>query len=377
MATKRGNSEGSIIKRPDGRWEARLTLPGGKRKSFYAKTRQEAAKRLAEATRDRDRGIPIVGERQTVAGFLASWLVIVKPTLALRSWRWYEQIVRVHLIPALGHVALSKLAPQQIQAFYAAKLEEGLSTTTVHHYHATLHRALESAVSLDLVPRNAADRVVSPKMGRHEMSPLSADQSRTFLQAVSTDPMEALYVLALTSGMRQAELLGLKWRDIDLDGAWLQVRATLQKVGGRFIFTAPKTQRSRRRVALTAAAVEALKRHRARQEGERLALGPAWQNNDLVFPNAVGGPMEGRFVLRHYFRPLLKRWGLPPIRFHDLRHTTATLMLSQGIHPKVVSEMLGHTTIGITLDIYSHVLPEMQREAADTLDRLLHDAPDA
>ena len=177
--------------------------------------------------------------------------------------------------------------------------------------------------------------------------------------------------------MRQAELLGLKWRDIDLEDAGLQVRATLQKVGGMFIFTAPKTQRSRRRVAMTATAVEALKRHRTRQARERLALGPAWQDNDLVFPDAVGGPMEGRYVLRHYFRPLLRRAGLPPIRFHDFRHTTATLMLTQGIHPKVVSEMLGHTTIGITMDIYSHVLPEMQREAAHTLDRLLQDATDA
>src|SRR5262249_10221828 len=157
MPTKRGNSEGSITRRPDGRWEARITLEGGKRKSFYAKTRQEAARRLAEALRDRDRGLPIVGERQTLAQFLASWLHIVKPTLAPRTWRWYEEIVRVHLSPALGQLALSKVTPQQVQSFYAIKLDAGLSTTTVHHIHATLHRALESAVSLDLVARNVAD----------------------------------------------------------------------------------------------------------------------------------------------------------------------------------------------------------------------------
>jgi integrase len=179
-------------------------------------------------------------------------------------------------------------------------------------------------------------------------------------------------VLAITTGMRQGELLGLKWRDVDLEGNGLHVRATLQKIEEGFIFTPPKTLRSRRRVALTATAVESVKRHRAQQARERLALGPAWQDHDLVFPDATGGPMEGRYLLRHYFRPLLRRAGLPPIRFHDLQHTTATLLLAQGIHPKVVSEMLGHTTIGITLDTYSHVLPEMQREAATALDRLLN-----
>jgi integrase len=371
MPSKRGNSEGSLTKRSDGRWEARISLSDGTRKSFYAKTRQEAARCLAKATRDRDQGLPITGERQTVAQFLSSWLETIKPTVGVGTWKRYEEIVRLHLIPSLGSHSLAKLSPQSVQALYAAKLGAGLSTTTVHHIHAALHLALESAVSLDLVARNVSERVTVPKMHRHEMEVLSPEQSRTLLSAISGDELEALYMLALTTGMRQGELLALKWRDIDLDAGWLRIHATVRKLHGAFIYAPPKTKRSRRGVALTAMAVESLKLHRVRQAKAKALVGPAWQQNDLVFADAVGGPLEGRYVLRHYFRPLLQRAGLPLIRFHDLRHTTATLLLAQGVHPKVVSEMLGHTTIGITLDTYSHVLPQMQREAASTLDRLL------
>lgn len=371
MPSKRGNSEGSLTKRPDGRWEARITLSDGSRKSFYAKTRQEAARRLAAAMRDRDQGLPITGERQTVTQFLSVWLETIKPTVGVATWKRYEEIVRIHLAPSIGAHSLAKLSPQSVQTLYSAKLEAGLSTTTVHHIHAVLHLALESAVSLDLVARNVSERVTVPKMGRHEMEVLSPEQSRTLLTAINGDELEALYVLALTTGMRQGELLALKWRDIDLDTGWLRIHTTVRKLHGRFIYAPPKTKRSRRAVALTAMAVESLKQHRVRQARAKALVGPAWQENDLVFADAVGGPLEGRHMLRHYFRPLLERAGLPSIRFHDLRHTTATLLLAQGVHPKVVSEMLGHTTIGITLDTYSHVLPQMQRDAATTLDRLL------
>src|SRR5258706_3516307 len=251
MGAKRGNSEGSIVKRPDGRWEARITLPEGKRQSFYAKTRQEAARRLAEALRDRDRGLPVLGERPTVAQFLGAWLHIVKPSVGVGTWKTYEEIVRLHLKPVLGSHALAKLTPQQVQALYSAKLEADLSPTTVHHIHATLHAALELAVSLDLVVRNVADQVTPPRMRRHEMAVLSPKESRVLLAAISADELEALYVLALTTGMRQGELLALKWRDLDLNGGRLHVRATVRKLRGQFLYAPPKTKRSRRAVALT------------------------------------------------------------------------------------------------------------------------------
>ncbi len=193
----------------------------------------------------------------------------------------------------------------------------------MHHIHATLHAALELAVSLDLVVRNVADRVTPPRMRRYEVAVLSPEQSRALLAAISADELEALYVLALTTGIRQGELLALKWRDLDLDGGQLHMRTTVRKLRGQFLYAPPKTKRSRRAVALTSMAVEALERHRLRQAEMQSAAGSAWQEHDLVFSDALGCPLEGRYVLRHHFRPLLRRAGLPVIRFHDLRHTTA------------------------------------------------------
>lgn len=193
------------------------------------------------------------------------------------------------------------------------------------------------------------------------------------LQAIEGDPLEALYLLALTTGMRQGELLSLKWADVDLEAGHVQVRSSVRKGKEGFVFSEPKTSASRRQVALTMSAVAALYRHRACQLEQRMADGPLWQDNDLVFPDVFGMPFNGITLLRREFLPLLKRAGLPLIRFHDLRHTAATLMLLKGAHPKIVSEMLGHASVSITLDLYSHVLPNMQREAAETMDQLLRE----
>lgn len=371
MGNKRGNSEGSITRRSDGLWEARVTLDGGKRKSFYAKTRQEAARKLNEALRDRDSGLPVVGGKQTVEQYLTSWLAATKATIRPTTFARYEQFVRVHIVPTIGKSALSKLSPQQLQALYALKLEEGLSSTTVHHLHAVLHRALDKALRLGLVQRNVADMVDVPRMRHHEMTTLSEEQARTLLSAASGERLEALYVLAIATGMRQGELLALKWRDVDLDESRLQVRATLHYTNEGYVIAEPKTEFSRRRIALSKVAVEALRAHRIRQLEERLQLGDAWEDNDLVFPNTVGRPLDGVNLLKYWFYPLLKRAGLPRMRFHDLRHTAATLLLGRGINPKIVSEMLGHSHVSVTLGIYSHVTPHMQEQAAKAMDDAL------
>lgn len=205
------------------------------------------------------------------------------------------------------------------------------------------------------------------------MQVLNAEQARMLLQAIEGDPLEALYLLALTTGMRQGELLSLKWADVDLEAGHVQVRSSVRKGKEGFVFSEPKTSASRRQVALTMSAVAALYRHRGCQLEQRMADGPLWQDNDLVFPDVLGMPFNGITLLRREFLPLLKRAGLPLIRFHDLRHTAATLMLLKGVHPKIVSEMLGHASVSITLDLYSHVLPNMQREAAETMDQLLRE----
>jgi len=381
MAIKRrGRDEGNIRSRTrNGKvsWEARLRLADGSRKSLYATTRQEAARLLASALRDRDNGLPIVrDERQTVAAYLAAWLAIVKLTIRPKTWKRYEQYVRLHAMPAIGKVRLAQLTPQHLQTLYAAELDRGVSPSSVNHLHTVLHTALKNAHRTGQAARNVADLVTPPRMAEHDMQVLNREQVRTLLETAQTagDRHHALYVLALTTGMRQGELLGLHWREVDLDAGVLQVRYTLQRTSGPpagYIFSEPKTARSRRRIALAQGTVAALLAHRKRQLVERLSLGELWNEQDLVFPNTLGRPMEGGDFRKRLFYPLLRRAGLPPMRFHDLRHTAATLLLLSGINPKVVSETLGHASVAITLDIYSHVLPDMQQQAAAAMDAIL------
>jgi integrase len=371
---RRGNGEGSITQLSDGRWQARVTLDGGKRKAYYGKTRAAVQQKLTAALRDRDRGLPIgIGERQTLAQYVPAWLGTIKPTVRLRTWKCYAQLMNRHAIPALGATPLAKLSAQQVQRLYGMKLEEGLSGTTVHHLHAVLHRALAQAERLGLVARNVSELVEVPRMAEHEMRVLDSEQVRRLLDVARGERLEALYVLAVSTGMRQGELLALRWEDVDLDRRTVHVRATLQRTKEHgYTLAAPKTKRSRRQISLTGVARDALRAHRARQAQERLAAGPAWQGtHDLVFADAAGGPLSGIQVTRAAFYPLLKRAGLPRVRFHDLRHTAATLLLGRGVNPKVVSEMLGHASVGITLDIYSHVLPDMQEQAAAQMDAAL------
>jgi integrase len=276
--------------------------------------------------------------------------------------------------PTLGRLALMKLDRRHLQSLYAAKLREGLSPTTVRHLHTVIRRALADAVRWGLVTRNVADIVTAPRRARTEIRPLSLDQARAVLAAAEEDRLGALCVVALTSGMREGELLGLRWRDVDLGAGVVAVRSTLYRADGGLHLGEPKTARSRRSVHLTGEAVAALRRHRERQVAERLRLGPAWEDNDLVFASEVGRPVERQNMLRRSFHPLLRRAGVPRVRFHDLRHSTATLLLGMGVHPKIVSEILGHATVAITLDTYSHVTPAMHRGAAEAMSSLLRSA---
>lgn len=368
---KRSNGEGSIHERKDGRWCASLSLPGGKRQHFLGHSRAEVARKLNAALKSRDDGLPAITKRQTVAQYMKSWLEAVRPSLRERTWVRYEQYVRLHIVPTLGTMMLTTVTPQHLQRLYAERIHAGLSPTTVHHTHAVLHKSLDQAVRWNLVPRNVADLVDPPRMTRHEMTTLSPEQARSLLGAAGGNRLDALYVLALTTGMREGELLGLKWRNIDFDGSALEVRGSLQRVKAGLVVAEPKTAKSRRRVDLTSAALTALRQHKVRQAAERLRLGAAWQDSELVFTDETGAAIDATKFLRNSFVPLLKAAGLPAMRFHDLRHTAATLLLGRGIHPKIVSEMLGHSQIAITLDLYSHVTPTMQREATAAMDAIV------
>jgi integrase len=373
MVRQRGHGEGSISQRQDGRWRADISLEGGKRKTFYAKTRREVAEKLKAALHAQQQGILLLGADQTFGQFLSRWLDdSVKPSVRAKTHESYARQVRVHIAPALGKVPLAKLTAQNLQTYYRAQLSEGLAPSSVNRQHAIIHRALEQAMRWNLVVRNVADLLDPPRPIHKEMQPLTAEQVGTFLDAARDDRYYALYCLAVGTGMRQSEMLGLAWADVDFDRASVSVRQQLVFVpGAGFSFCEPKTAKGRRAIALPTFIVEALRQHRKAQLAERLALGPEWTDLSLVFPNELGKPLERGNLVRRSFLPLLKRAELPRIRFHDLRHTAATLLLSQGTHPKVVQERLGHSTIAVTLDVYSHVLPNLQADAAAKLDSLL------
>jgi integrase len=327
---------------------------------------------LSQAQHDVSSGLPRLDERQTVAQYPESWIVTVKLQIRASTWRRYSDFVRVHLVPGLGRIPLAKLSPQYVQLFYARKLGEGLSHSTVHHIHTVLHRALKDAPLMGLVQRNVTDMVRAPRRSNREMATLTDSQANQFLAAVKDDRFAALYVFALTMGMREGELLGLRWQDLDLDRASLQVRMNAQELDGKFIVAETKTAYSRRSIALTKRSVGALRLHKVKQDEKRAAVGEAWNVKlDLVFPNQLGGVMIPDNLAKRSFKRALAEIGIPPdVRFLDLRHTAATLLLSRGVHPKVVSEMLGHADISITLRVYAHVTPHMQQAAVQVMDAL-------
>ncbi len=378
MGTKRGHNEGTITKRADGRWEARISLPDGKRKCYYGKTRQEVSRRMAQALRDAENGVLVTDERQTVGQYLASWLDVVKHQLEPGTFRRYRNFVQGHIIPVLGKVSLSKLTAQQVQNLYAKVLDKGLSTTTVHHLHGAFHKALSDALKLGLVQRNVTEMVSPPRRRHTEMMTLSKEQARALLAAVHDDRFEAVYVLALSTGMREGELFALRWQDVDLDVGILSVRGTIKEGEKGFFIGKTKTANSRRQIDLSTNVVAALRRHRKRQDKEKELLGEAWDSTlDLLFPNTVGNSMIPDHFVKRHFKRKLKEVGLSPeIRFHDLRHTAASLLLKEGVNVKVVSEMLGHADVSITLRIYAHVLPSMQKDAASVMDNVLGNSLD-
>jgi integrase len=309
-----------------------------------------------------------------VSEYLGRWLAdSVSDTVKATTFERYEQITRLHLKPAPGRLKLKALTPAHVRGLYRDKLEAGSSVPTVRYIHTTLHKALKQAVMDGLIPRNATEAVKPPQPSREEMHPLTPQQAKLLLQVAQEagDRLEALYVLAIHTGLRQGELLGLKWDDVDLDDGSLQVRRTLALTRSGPVFKSPETTGSRRSVRLTSNAVEAFKSHLERQLAEIDKMGSIWSENGLISASETGESLDRRAVTKLKFKPLLKRAGLPEIRFHDLRHTCATLLLTRNVNPKIVSEMLGHSTIAITLDTYSHVLPNMRDHAAAAMEEAL------
>jgi integrase len=374
MAKRRGNNEGSIYRRKDGYWVGQYgiqTPKGIKTRYIYGKRREDVREKLAKAIADRDGGLVYDAGNMTVGEYLDRWLNdSVRNTVRRRTWERYEQFVRVHLTPALGKIKVAKLTPAHVRGLYRDRLDSGLAPRTVLHIHRAFSKALKQAVADGLIPRNPAAPVKPPQPRQVEIRPLNREQVRALFEAASGNRLEALYVVAVTAGLRRGELQGLKWDDLDLEAGMLQVRRTLSEPKGGYIFEAPKSGKGRS-IRLTRKATLALREHRKRQLEERMQKAGLWQEQGLVFPSGVGTPLSGG-NLNRTFKATLQRAGLPKsTRFHDLRHTCATLLLKQGVNPKFVQELLGHADISLTLNVYSHVLPDMGDAAAGAMDAAL------
>ena len=357
---RRGRNEGSIYQRKDGLWAGQYkiqTANGGKYKYIYGRAREDVAKRLTKAMADRDSGFVFDSESLTLSEYLDRWLKVIQGTISVGSWKQYETIARLHIKPALGKLKLDRVSALHVQSLYTDKLDAGLSPRRVIYIHVTLHKALKQAVRWSLIPRNVTEAVEPPKANRNEVSPLDEGQVHKLLESARRNKLEALYVLAVTTGMRQGELLGLQWKDVDLDSGTLRVNRTIF----RGVVSPPKTAKSRRSIRLSRSALVALKDHE--------------RTSEWVFSTASGEPIDCTNFIKQSWRSLKREAGLRPnTRFHDLRHTCATLLLTKGVHPKIVQELLGHSSISITLDTYSHVLPNLQGEAVRAMEDIFkHD----
>ncbi len=354
---------GSVVKRGNG-YSVVLDLgrgPDGRRiRKWHSgyRTKRDAERARVELLAALDRGGYVEPHKLTVAGFLEQqWLPSVRAQVKPSTHGWYAQNVRLHLVPAIGMVPLQQLKPPHLNAMYADLTEQGLGHTTVSGIHTTVRRALADAVRWGLVAKNVATLASAPRPDRTEMKTWTAPELRRFLEHVRDDRLYALWLLAATTGMRRGEVLGLAWAQVDLQA-------------GRVRVVEAKTPAGRRSVALDPATTAALKAWRRQQRSERLAWGPAWQDTGLVF-TAEDGTGVRDWTLTRSFARHQKAVGLDHIRFHDLRHTHATLALQAGIHPKTVSARLGHASVSITLDRYSHAIPALEEEAAATVARLV------
>jgi integrase len=341
-------------------------------------TKKDAQREMARLLHTIYTGAYVEPSRMTLREYLELWLKDYAAThVSAKTSERYDEIVRIHVIPSLGHHALAKLHPLHIQACYSEALQKGrkygkggLSAQTVLHLHRVLREALQHAVRLQLLARNPADAVEPPRPQRREMKYLDEASTARLLQAADGTALYLPILLAVTTGMRRGEILGVRWQDLDLDAATLSVRQSLEQTKIGLAFKQPKTQKSRRVVALPNMTVEVLRRHRLEQVKYKLLFGPDYHDQDLVCARANGSPWPPDSFTSS-FSEFIRKTSVSVVRFHDLRHTHATHLLRHGIHPKVVSERLGHSTVGITLDVYSHVLPDMQEEAARRVDAAL------
>jgi len=336
--------------------------------SFHG-TKRQAQRALNDLLSEIQTGSYIEPTKETFADFSQAWLRdYAEPNLRPATHANYEQSLRLHAFPIIGNISLASLRPADIQQALKAAQDKGLAPKTVRHVHTAIHRVLSQAVSWGMLARNPAELVTRPRVPRPELSVWGEEQAAAFLESARSHRLFAVFWLAIATGMRRGEVLGLSWRDVDLERGRISISRSLVPVHGRPVLQEPKSPTSIRAVAISPETVAVMREHHARQKEEQEFLG--LPDSPFVFTSVNGNPVDPRGIHR-VLDKLVIAAGVPRIRFHDLRHTCATLMLRQGTHPKVVSERLGHKDIGVTLNIYSHLLPDMQQEAAALLDSTL------
>jgi Site-specific recombinase XerD len=410
MPSRRGNGEGSIFKRNDGKWCGVVTNGRDKegrlnRQYVYGKSRQEVADKILKMQHEIKTGTYIEPTKVKVGEWLDLWLQeYMKPSLRPTTFGSYEHIIRTHIKPELGDIILKDLRPEHLQKLYNEKFRKGrvdgtggLSAKYVRYIHNLVHESLDQAIKNQLIARNVSEATTLPRQEKKEIRVLSVEEQRRFTEVLENDPWGSAIKLDLASGLRLGELLALKWKDIDFEEGVIRVRSSLARVKvfenennpvpssntkrkeTTLIFQEPKTKSGKRNIPIPDNILKELKEHLERQENEKNFMGEAYVDYGLVFCTQYGTPIEPRNMMRRFYQ-LVSDAGLQKANFHALRHTYATRALEAGIHPKVVQEILGHSNISMTLDIYSHVMPELKKEAAGKLnhlfDRKNYDLPD-
>ncbi|MDN9011061.1 site-specific integrase [Brevibacillus laterosporus] len=347
----------------------------GKRKQITKsgfKTKKEAEAACAEMITKYENGDLTISKKQSLGSYLEFWLEnYAKNKLRSSTYANHEIAVNSRIKPVLGAVDLDKLTPIKVTKYLSDLQKENLSADYIKYLHSVLKKALNQAVKWQLISKNVMDNVDPPRLEQKEIVTWSPEQANEFLDYARKDKYFIAFVLAIYTGMRRGEILGLRWKDVDFEQAKISIQQTLYRPAKQGItFQEPKTKSAKRRISIPNFVIDELKAHKVRQNKNKLQYGEGYQDFDLIVAYDDGRPQDPRNLLRHYER-LIKGCELPPIRFHDLRHTHATMLLQLGEHPKVVSERLGHSRVGITMDVYSHVMPDMQKDAADNFEKMM------
>lgn len=369
MARRRGNNEGSIYQRKNGLWCAQVSLEGY-RLTKYARTQRECREWIKQTLSYIENGMTFASTRVTLEEYLESWLNGKELSKRPKTVRQYTQISHKYLIPGLGQVRLQDLRPEHIRSFYMA-FQDKAGTRTLQLIHAVLNCAMNQAVREGLLGRNPVDAVERPTYNPGERTVLDDDGVRALLQTAAGSRYEMLYLFAIVTGMRLGELLALKWSDVNWKKGFIQVQRQLQFIKGKGpVFLPPKTKAGNRPIGLSQGVMNRLQEHRQRQEEEKATAGDAWQEHDLIFPSTSGTPQD-RGNLSRIFKSTLQQAELPNIRFHDLRHTSITLLLDQGISINTVQRRAGHSKASTTTNIYGHSIRGSEERAGDFFDELV------